>query len=124
MENQYVYFRPQSGNKVLVIDREKNECFFLKWKTFHKEQRKGRELDPRFFDKLEKQKFDESDAKEWASFLDTNAVTVVPPEEVKKIPTYRIFKRAARMVRTDKNDSDGELKAKSRMVLPGDVDPD
>ena len=57
METQYVYFRLGSGNKVLVIDREKNECFFLKWKTFHKEQRKGRELDPRFFDKLEKHKF-------------------------------------------------------------------
>ena len=28
------------------------------------------------------------------------------------------------MVRTDKNDGEGELKAKSRMVLPGDVDLD
>ena len=25
MKQQYVYFRPASGNKVLVIDRERNE---------------------------------------------------------------------------------------------------
>ena len=58
-------------------------------------------MDPRAFDHLEKKKFDASDAKEWQSFLDTGAVTVVPPSEAKKIPTDRIFKRAARMVRTD-----------------------
>ena len=28
------------------------------------------------------------------------------------------------MVRTDKNQMEGDLHAKSRMVLPGDVDPD
>ena len=37
MENQYVFYRPGSGKQVLVIDRDRNECFFLKWKTFHKE---------------------------------------------------------------------------------------
>ena len=109
---------------MLVVDRVKNECFFLKWKTFNKDQRKGRELDPRHFDRVERQKFDASDAKEWQSFLDTGAVTVVPPEQAKKNPTDRIFKRPARIVRTDKNQMEGELHAKSRMVLPGDVDPD
>ena len=92
IEIQYVFYRPGSGKQVLVVDRDKNECFFLKWKTFHKEQRKGRELDPRAFDRLEKQKLDASDAKEWQSFLDTGAVTVVPPSEAKKVPTDRIFK--------------------------------
>ena len=124
MEDHHIFYRPFSGKKVLVIDRKKNECFYLKWKTFNKDQRKGRELDPRYFDQLEKQKFDASDAKEWESFLKTNAVTVVPPHEAKKVPTDRIFKRPARMVRTDKNQMEGELHAKSRMVLPGDVDPD
>ena len=81
MENQYVFYRPSSGKRVLIIDRKKNECFFLKWKTFKKEQRKGRELDPRYFDQLEKQKFTDSDAKEWKSFLDTGAVTAISPEQ-------------------------------------------
>ena len=53
MEDQYIYYRPSSGKKVLVVDRKKNECFFLKWKTFNKLQRKGRELDPRYFDAKE-----------------------------------------------------------------------
>ena len=124
MEDQYVFYRPSQGKKVLVVDRKKNECFFLKWKTFNKDQRKGRELDPRYFDQVEKQKFNASDAKEWQSFLDTGAVTIVPPEQAKKVPTDRIFKRPARIVRTDKNQMEGYLSAKSRMVLPGDVDPD
>ena len=80
MENHFIFYRPSQGKKVLVVDRERNECFFLKWKTFNKDQRKGRELDPRYFDQVEKQKFDASDAKEWQSFLDTGAVTVVPPD--------------------------------------------
>ena len=56
MENQFIYYRPSSGKKVLVVDRVKNECFFLKWKTFNKDQRKGRELDPRHFGRVERQK--------------------------------------------------------------------
>ena len=55
MEHQTVYWRPSSGKNVLVVDRAKHECFFLKWKTFKKDQRKGRELDPRYFDQMEKQ---------------------------------------------------------------------
>ena len=54
MEDHYIFYRPSQGKKVLVVDRKKNECFFLKWKTFNKDQRKGRELDPRYFDQLEK----------------------------------------------------------------------
>ncbi len=67
------------------------------------------------------QAIDDSDAKAWQSFLDTGAVTVVPPDQAKKAPTDRIFKRPARMVRTDKNNMEGDLKAKSRMVLPGET---
>ena len=51
-------------------------------------------------------------------------MTIIPPEQARKIPTDRTFKRPARMVRTDKNQMEGDLHAKSRMVLPGDVDPD
>ena len=65
-----------------------------------------------------------SDAKEWQSFLDTGAITVIPPKEARKIDPARIFKRPARKVLTNKSTSNETLEAKTRMVLPGDVDPD
>ena len=124
MEEQHVYYRPNSGKRVVAVDKKQNERFFIKSKTFNKYQRKGRELDPRHFDQVEKHKFSDSDAKEWQSFLDTGAVKVIPPGQARKVPSDRIFKRPARVVRTDKNQTEGELTAKSRMVLLGDVDPD
>ena len=44
-------------------DEGRNESYFLKWKTFNKLQRKGRELDPRDFNEQEKLAFSLSDAK-------------------------------------------------------------
>ena len=112
------------SNKCLVLDSETNECFFLKWKTLKIDQRKGRELDPRYYNAEEEKEFRAADAKEWKSFLDTGAVIVIPPHQAKKVDPRRIFQRAARFVHTDKNGGEGDLIAKSRMCLPGDVDPD
>ena len=56
--------------------------------------------------------------------MDTGAVTVIPPAEAKKVDPSRIFKRPARKVLTNKSQLEGELDAKSRLVLLGDVDPD
>ena len=119
-------FYVRHSKRVLVADHETQEVFVLKWKTFKKNQRKGRELDPRYFSDKERKAFAASDAKEWKSFLDTGAVVVIPPEQAKQIPSERIFKRAARFVRTDKSKTGKEedLQAKSRIVVPGDVDPD
>ena len=49
---------------------------------------------------------------------------MIPPHVAKKIPKDRIFARPARKVLTNKSNQPGELEAKSRVVLPGDVDPD
>ena len=88
-------------------------------------QRKGRELDARYFDEQERKAFSQSDAKEWQSFLDTGAVVVIPPAEAKSVPAERIFSRPMRFVRTNKNKEEtGPLEPKSRIVTPGDVDPD
>ena len=57
----------------MVVNEDGHDCYFLKWKTFNKMQRKGNELDPRYFNEKEKQQFDIADAKEWQSFLDTGA---------------------------------------------------
>ncbi len=58
---------------MLIMDEAKNECYFLRWKTFGKIKRKGKELDPKFFNQQERALFNLSDAKEWQSFLDTGA---------------------------------------------------
>ena len=68
----------------------------------NKIQRKGKELDPRYFDKYESEAFAKADAKEWQSFIDTGAVVIIPPEEARKIPKERIFNRPMRYVRTNK----------------------
>ena len=123
-KNQRV-FTLRGNNHVLIVDDVTNECFFLKWKTFNKLQRKGKELDPRYFNEHEKAAFAASDAKEWQSFIDTGAVKIIYPEQARNIPQSRIFARAMRYVRTNKNkQEDGPLEAKSRIVTPGDVDPD
>ena len=118
-------FTLRGNNHCLIVDDNNNECYFLKWKTFNKMQRKGKELDPKYFNEQERAQFTKSDAKEWQSFLTTGAVVVISPEDAQRIPQSRIFQRPMRFVRTNKNKDDaGPLEAKSRIVTPGDVDPD
>ena len=88
---------------VLVVDEEVNEVFLLKWKTFKKDARKGRELDPRFFNPSEKAAFTEADEKEWQSFIDTGAIEIVAPQDAKSIARDRIFTVPMRYVRTNKD---------------------
>ena len=122
-EQQVYYVR--GLNQILIVDENQQEVNILKWKTFNKNQRKGRELDSKYFNEQEQKSFAASDAKEWQSFIDTGAVVVIPPSEVYGVNPRRIFKRAARWVRTNKNkDAEGALEAKSRLITPGDVDPD
>ena len=123
-QKQQVFLCRHNSEQVLVVDEDKKECFLLKWKTFNKMQRKGRELDPRFFNEHERKEFTKADAKEWQSFLGTGAAEIVPPKEASNVPQSRIFQRPLRYVRTNKSDKENELIAKSRMVTPGDVDPD
>ena len=60
---QQVFFVQGRSDKCLVMDHETNECFFLKWKTLKKDQRKGRELDPRYYNVEEEKAFVAADAK-------------------------------------------------------------
>ena len=94
------------------------EAFLLKMKT------NGRELDPRLFSTEEEVAFDASDSKEWQAWLDSKVVQLLSPEEARRVPLDRIFK-PARVVRTSKAGSgDPRLAAKSRVMLPGHLDPD
>ena len=123
-ENDLRMFFLRGTRNVLVVNEEAQDCYILRWKTFSKLQRKGRELDPRYFDEKERKQFQVADAKEWQSFLDTGAVKIIPPEDARTIPRDRIFGRPMRYVRTNKSKDEQTLEAKSRIVTPGDVDPD
>jgi hypothetical protein len=114
------------GKHAFVYREDTKDCLLLKWKTLKKGQRKGRELDAKWFNEQERQMFDVADEKEWQSFIDTGAAVIISPQAAKQIPHDRIFSRPFRWVRTnkDKTGEDINLEAKSRLVTPGDVDPD
>ena len=103
----------------LKFDCMVKEAFILKMKA------SGKELDPRWFSEQERLEFDKSDEVEWRAWEDHNVIKRLSPAEARKIPKDRIFKVPSRVVRTNKTPL-GQLglKAKSRIVLPGHVDPD
>ena len=71
---------------VLVTHNPTKRVLLLKWKTWNEQQRKGKELDPRWFDAQEAKAFSAADAKEWRSFLETGAAEVIPPEQACSVP--------------------------------------
>ena len=84
----------------------------------------GKELDPKAFNEEEWAKFQASDAREWEQWHDNSVMRRVPPEEERNIPKSKIFRSPLRMVRVNK--SGGVLLpliAKSRLVVPGHLDP-
>ena len=103
----------------LSEDSLTKEAFLLKMKA------NGKELDPQFFSKDEAQAFEESDEKEWQAWVHNKVVSRLSSEEAKKVPRDRIFRVPARIVRVNKMMAGKKgLKAKSRIVLPGHLDPD
>ena len=95
------------------------EAFVLKAKA------NGKELDPRHFSPEEKEAFDLSDEKEWQAWVKNEVVQELSASEARKIPRERIFAIPARLVRINKaQPGQAGLMAKSRIVLPGHLDPD
>ena len=58
----------------------------------------GQELDPRFFDAGEKKGFDESDRKEWESWVKNKVVRRFTPEEARQVDKKNVFKAPATIV--------------------------
>ncbi len=123
-EGSVFYLRQK--NVVLVSSLETQQCLLEKWKTFKKDQRTGKDLDAKYFNEAERRKFCVSDASEWQSFLDTGAAVVISLEESLRVSPDRIFCVPLRYVCTnkDKSGEDENIIAKSRLVVPGHVDPD
>ncbi|CAE8672228.1 unnamed protein product [Polarella glacialis] len=101
---------------------ETNEVYLLSLK------KNGKELDQNQFNETENKAFKESDAKEWEQWVKNNVMKILTSEEAKKVPKEKIFQLPLRMVRTNKAKlTDGvlaDLVAKSRLVVPGHVDPE
>lgn len=93
------------------------EAFLLQMKS------NGKELDPRFFSAEERQGFKESDKKEWQSWIKNQVIKRLSPEEARKVDPKNIFRAPARIVRVNKGAMQGLFQPKSRIVLPGHLDP-
>ena len=83
----------------------------------------GKELDPRLFNQEEKAKFKESDLKEWKSWLQNGVIKRLTPEEASKVDRRNVFPAPVRIVRVNKGAMQGVLTPKSRIVIPGHLDP-
>ena len=83
-----------------------------------------RELNPRKFSPEERAAFDKADEKQLKTWLDKDAIEVVHPNEVPKIPRERILPGRACLVRTLKEQPGQEPQSRSRIVVPGRLDQD
>ncbi len=83
-----------------------------------------RELNAKHFNAEERWKFAEADLNEWRQWIVNKAVEIVPESEENNIPTEKIISTPMRYVRTNKSSEDGQLEAKSSLVLPGHTDPE
>ena len=108
---------PEEESDIRSIYSTWSEVYVLKNKANDKE------LDPRFFYEAEKKSFDKSDAAEWTSWLSNEVVNVLTPEEEKKVPRHLVFTAPLRYVRTNKAKGGAQLIAKSRLIIPGHLDP-
>lgn len=83
-----------------------------------------RELDPRYFDENERKAFEEADRKQYQTWLDKGAITVIPASKVSEVAKDRILPGRARVVRTNKAQPGHGVEARSRIVVPGHLDQD
>ena len=88
-------------------------------------KKNAKELDGRYFDERERKAFHEADVNEWRQWVRKEAVDTTPltREEAAKIPKEHIIAAPMRHVRTNKGMDNYDLQAKSRMTIPGHLDP-
>ena len=82
-----------------------------------------KELDPKAFSEKEKRAFDLADMEEWKLWLANGSVAIVPANEESKISRDLSFTAPMRFVRTNRSKLLGQLRAKSRLIIPGNRDP-
>eukprot|EP00435_Cladocopium_sp_Y103_P070035 s255_g34.t1 len=107
--------------KELVDEELDRQAFFEAFILQNKMN--GKELDPRFFSPEEKMKFQESDLMEWKSWLQNKVIKRLSPEEIAKVDRRNVFPAPVRIVRVNKGAMQGTFQPKSRIVIPGHLDP-
>ena len=108
--------------KKMVKEEDKQQAFFEAFLLQMKAS--GKELDPRFFSTEERKAFDVADKKEWESWVKNRVIRRLTPEEARRVVDLKnIFKAPARIVRVNKGAMQGIFQPKSRMVIPGHLDP-
>ena len=83
----------------------------------------GKELDPRWFNEEETKAFKDSDRSEWEAWVKNGVIERLTPEQGSKVPSSAVFKIPLRIVRVNKSKDPKVLQAKSRVVIPGHMDP-
>lgn len=105
-----------------LVEREK------KWQRYKqilllKLKASGKELDPRWFNEAEAKAFQDSDRAEWDAGVRNGVIVRLTPQEAAQVPSSAIFKIPLRIVRVNKSKDPKVLQAKSRVVIPGHMDP-
>ena len=112
--------QPQAWREMVERERKLetlSEALILKLKS------SGKELDPRLFDKDEAAAFAESDKNEWESWIKNKVIERINPDVARQVDRSLVFRAPLRMVRTNKSKEAMKLIAKSRLVVPGHLDP-
>ena len=97
--------------KQLVDEELERQAFFEAFILQNKMN--GKELDPRFFDQEEREKFKQSDLKEWKSWLQNKVIKRLSPEEASKVDKKNVFPAPVRSVRVNKGAMQGTFLPKS-----------
>ena len=105
-----------------MVERERkletlSKALILKLKS------SGKELDPRLFDKDEAAAFAESDKNKWGSWIKNKVIERISPDVARQVDRSLVFRAPLRMVRANKSKEAMKLIAKSRLVVPGHLDP-
>ena len=75
------------------------------------------------FEETERAEFLESDRAEWRQRLNNGLVRLVPEQQVSRIPRSKTIIAPLRMMHTNSSEAVDLLLAKSRLIVPGHLDP-
>lgn len=78
-------------------NEEIQEVFFLKLKA------RGEELDPRYFDAVEKKALQAAYKDDWAQWIRNTVVRRVPAQAAKKVPRNKTFPISMRIIRVNRS---------------------
>lgn len=107
----------------MKIRREEEDSQAFKEAFLLINKQNGKELEPKHFSQEEQKAFQESDKKEWTSWIDNRVVRRLTDQEIKELSPNDVFRAPARLIRVSKGALTGSFQSKPRLVVPGHQDP-